>query len=87
MCLSPDNFSTFYFGTVAGTRDPEKLAKGIFQIKFEIENTAMPKITSLVRYAMLESSVYFEVAFSLSFFLKTEIEISLSLLLLAGISP
>lgn len=63
MCLSPDDFNTFYFGTVAGQRDAEQLSRGKFKIKFEIEDTATPQITSFVRYVMLESPVYFEVVF------------------------
>lgn len=61
MCLSPDDFETFFFATVAGQRDPEKLAKGEFQIKLEIESSAMPEITPFMNYVMVESQVYFEV--------------------------
>lgn len=61
VCLSPDDFETFFFATVAGRRDPEKLAKGEFTIKLEIESTAMPEITPLITYVMVESQVYFEV--------------------------
>lgn len=60
MCLSADNFDTFYFGTVAGVRDARKLAKGEFQIKFEC--TAVPETKPFIRYVMVESPVYFEVA-------------------------
>lgn len=61
VCLSSDNFRTFYFGTVAGRRDAAKLENGQFQIKFELENSAMPEIMPFARYVMLESLVYFEV--------------------------
>lgn len=61
MCLSPDDFETFFFATVAGRRDPEQLAKGEFHIKLEIESTTMPEITPLITYVMVESKVYFEV--------------------------
>lgn len=61
VCLSPDDFASFFFATVAGFRDPEKLAKGEFQIKLEIENTAVLEITPLINFVMVESHVYFEV--------------------------
>lgn len=61
VCLSPDDFETFFFATVAGQRDPEKLAKGEFQIKLEIDSSAMPEITPFMNYVMVESQVYFEV--------------------------
>lgn len=61
VCLSSDDFQTFFFATVAGQRDHEKLAKGEFQIKLEMEHTAMPEISPLVKYVMVESQVYFEV--------------------------
>lgn len=61
MCLSPDDFETFFFATVAGQRDPEKLAEGQFQIKLEIESSAMHEITPLIPYVMVESLVFFEV--------------------------
>lgn len=61
VCLSSDDFETFFFATVAGQRDPERLAKGEFQIKLEIESSAMPEITPLITYVMVESHVYFEV--------------------------
>lgn len=61
VCLSPDDFETFFFATVAGQRDAEKLAKGEFQIKLEVESYSMPEITSLITYVMVESHVYFEV--------------------------
>lgn len=62
MCFSPDDFDTFFFATIAGQRDPEKLANGEFQIKLEIESSAMPEITPFT-YVMVESQVYFEVFF------------------------
>lgn len=61
VCLSPDKFRTFYFGTIAGERNPEKLAEGMFEMKFEIENTAIPEISRSKRYTVFESPVYFEV--------------------------
>lgn len=61
MCFSPDDFKTFFFATVAGQRDPAKLARGEFQIKIEIELALMPEITPLITYVMVESQVYFEV--------------------------
>lgn len=60
VCLSADNFRTIYFGTVAGRRDPVELQNGQFQIKFELESSAMPEIMPFVRYVMLELLVYFE---------------------------
>ncbi|XP_031618979.1 NFX1-type zinc finger-containing protein 1 [Contarinia nasturtii] len=62
VCLSQDDFETFFFATVggAGPRNPEKLAKGEFQIKLEIESSEMPEITPLINYVMVESQVYFE---------------------------
>lgn len=62
VCFSPDDFDTFFFATIAGQRDPEKLANGEFQIKLEIESSAMPEITPFT-YVMVESQVYFEVFF------------------------
>lgn len=64
VCLSSDNFDTFYFGTVAGERKSSKLARGQFEIKFEFETTAMPELQPFVRYVMVESPVYFEVSIS-----------------------
>lgn len=61
ICLSSDDFETFFFATVSGQRDPDKLAKGEFQMKLEIENPDMPEITPLITYVMVESQVYFEV--------------------------
>lgn len=61
ICLSPDHFETFFFATVAGQRQPDQLAKGEFQIKLEVESAAMPEITPLITYVMVESHVYFEV--------------------------
>lgn len=61
MCFSPDGFKTFFFATVAGHREPEKLAKGEFQIKLEMEYESMSEITPLINYVMVESQVYFEV--------------------------
>lgn len=62
VCLSQDDFATFFFATVAGgARDPGKLAKGEFQIKLEMEDSSMPEITPLITYVMVESQVYFEV--------------------------
>lgn len=61
VCLSPDDFETFFFATVAGQREPEKLAKGQFQIRLEIESRSMPEITPTIDYVMVESQVYFEV--------------------------
>lgn len=61
VCLSSDDFETFFFATVAGKREPEKLAKGEFQIKLEVESSAMPEITALITYVMVESQVFFEV--------------------------
>lgn len=62
LCFSPDDFKTFFFATVTGQRDPEKLAQGNFQIKLEIEEASMPEITPLITYVMVESQVYFEVS-------------------------
>lgn len=64
ICLSSDDFETFFFATVSGQRDPDKLAKGEFQMKLEIENPDMPEITPLINYVMVESQVYFEVFYS-----------------------
>lgn len=61
VCFSQDEFASFFFATVAGQRDPEKLAKGEFQIKLEIELSSMPEITPLITFVMVESHVYFEV--------------------------
>lgn len=61
VCLSANDFQTFFFATIAGQRDPEKLANGRFQIKLEIEDTSMPEITPLINFVMVESQVYFEV--------------------------
>ncbi|KAJ6634627.1 NFX1-type zinc finger-containing protein 1, partial [Pseudolycoriella hygida] len=60
VCLSPDDFETFFFATVAGQRDPDKLAKGEFQIKLEMESATIPEITPLITFVMVESQVYFE---------------------------
>lgn len=62
MCLSPDDFKTFFFATVAGHREPAKLAEGKCEIKLEIEDSAMPVITPSITYVMVESQVYFEVS-------------------------
>lgn len=61
VCLSQDDFETFFFATVAGQRNPDKLAKGEFQIKLEIKSSSMPEITPFITYVMVESHVYFEV--------------------------
>lgn len=63
VCLSSDDFESFFFATVAGQRQPDKLAKGEFEIKLEVENAAMIEITPLITYVMVESHVYFEVFF------------------------
>lgn len=62
LCLSSDDFETFFFATVAGQRDPAKLAHGELQIKLEIEQKSMPEITPLINYVMVESQIYFEVS-------------------------
>lgn len=62
MCFSPDDFKTFFFATITGLRDPEKLARGKFQIKLEIESKFIPEITPFITYVMVESQVYFEVS-------------------------
>lgn len=61
MCLSSDNFKTFFFATITGERNPVTLAKGQFKIKLEIEYDLMPEITPAIKYIMVESQVYFEV--------------------------
>lgn len=61
LCLSPDDFETFFFATVAGQRTPEKLAKGEFRNKLEIESPAMLEISSMTNFVMVDSHVYFEV--------------------------
>lgn len=61
VCLSPDDFETFFFATVAGQRKPDKLSNGEFQIKLEIESSAMLEISSMTNFVMVESHVYFEV--------------------------
>lgn len=86
MCLSSDNFNTFYFGTVAGVRDPRKLTRGEFQLKFDCG--AVPEMKPFVRYVMVESPVYFEVSFFLSLSLNNTfgIFIMFGIILLTGIS-
>lgn len=61
MCLSSDNFETFFFATITGERNPVTLAQGKFKIKLEIEYELMPEITPAITYIMVESQVYFEV--------------------------
>lgn len=77
VCLSPDHFETFFFATVAGQRIPEKLAKGEFVIKLEIESPAMLEISSMTNFVMVESQVYFEV-FPFQKYKKFENETSIS---------
>ncbi|XP_054156808.1 NFX1-type zinc finger-containing protein 1-like [Oppia nitens] len=62
LCLSSNNFKTFCFATVAGDRNPIKLATGQFELEFELST-----ITDEFRYrkpdtkyVMFESEVYFE---------------------------
>lgn len=62
VCLSSDDFASFFFATIAGKREPEKLAKGEFKIKLEIDIATMPEITPLITFVMVESHVYFEVS-------------------------
>lgn len=61
ICLSYDEFQTFCFATVTGQRDPEKLAKGEFKLKFEFESNVTEQISPVVALKMVESNVYFEV--------------------------
>lgn len=61
ICLSFDEFQTFCIATVTGGRDPEKLTKGEFRLKFEFENDVTNKISPAMALKMVESNVYFEV--------------------------
>lgn len=61
ICLSYDEFQTFCFATVTGQRDPEKLSKGEFRLKFEFENKVTERISPVITMKMAESNVYFEV--------------------------
>lgn len=61
LCFSSNNFETFFFGTVAGFRNPEQLQKGILQIKIETENMADRKISPKNVFVMIESKIFFEV--------------------------
>lgn len=61
LCFSTNDFESFFFATVAGQRNPDKLAKGEFQIRLEIEKSSMQEIDPTDRYVMIESQVYFEV--------------------------
>lgn len=63
ICLSYDEFQTFCFATVTGQRDPDKLAKGEFRLKFEFQNKVTDQISPVVALKMAESNVYFEVIF------------------------
>lgn len=63
VCLSSDDFGTFIFATVAGHRDPENLARGRFQIRFEVESSSTLEISPNIDFVMIESQVYFEVTF------------------------
>lgn len=80
VCLSPDDFETFFFATVAGQRNPEQLAKGEFQIRLEIEITSMPEITPAIDFVMVESQVYFEVCSCIYKTLKCLVEINVLIL-------
>lgn len=62
-CLSDDEFQTFFFATVTGYRDAEKLSRGEFQIHLEVESSSMPRIEPSMDFVMIESQVYFEVTF------------------------
>lgn len=73
VCFSVDDFETFFFATVAGQRDPVKLATGEFQIKLEMESAAMPDISHLSDYVMIESQVYFEVCMTNDYSMNPEI--------------
>lgn len=61
LCFSSDDFEIFFFATVAGQRNPQKLAKGEFQMRLETESSRMAEITPSICYVMVESHVYFEV--------------------------
>ncbi|KAG4081169.1 hypothetical protein HA402_014617 [Bradysia odoriphaga] len=60
ICLSYDEFKTFCFATVTGQRDPDKLTRGEFRLKFEFQNKVTEQISPVVPLKMAESNVYFE---------------------------
>uniref|UniRef100_T1IT09 RZ-type domain-containing protein n=1 Tax=Strigamia maritima TaxID=126957 RepID=T1IT09_STRMM len=62
LCLSPDNFATAIFASVAD-RKPEDLKKGIVTVKFEDELETRKELTKTelkAVYIMAESQAYFE---------------------------
>ena len=58
LCLSPDNFTTFYFATVAH-RDPKELAQGLIHVRFEHDLQTIRSLFGKV-FTMAETTAYFE---------------------------
>ena len=58
VCLSPDNFQTFYFATVKD-RKPELLQKGLVTVRFEHAHTEIKTLFGTL-FTMAETTAYFE---------------------------
>ena len=58
VCLSPDDFQTVIFATIAN-RDPKKLAKGKIEVQFQ-EGARILPYCQKTTFTMVESLAYFE---------------------------
>ena len=58
LCLSPDNFNTFYFATVAH-REPKELEQGLIHVRFEHDLETTSSLFGKV-FTVAETTAYFE---------------------------
>ena len=58
LCLSPDNFTTIYFATVAH-REPKELEQGLIHVRFEHDQATTRSFFGQV-FTMAETTAYFE---------------------------
>ncbi|XP_053404550.1 NFX1-type zinc finger-containing protein 1-like isoform X2 [Mercenaria mercenaria] len=58
VCLSPDNFASFFFATVVN-REPKQLMKGLVNVRFEHDYQTVRHLFGQV-FTMAETTAYFE---------------------------
>lgn len=58
ICLSPDNFTTFFFATVVN-REPAQLEKGLVTVRFEHDHETVRNMFGHT-FTMAETTAYFE---------------------------
>ena len=59
VCLSHDNFHTYFFATVS-ERDPKLLDQGIVDVYFEDHRNGIADLMEETRFVMVETTAYFE---------------------------